>query len=115
MANPTRITMLLSASAGSSFTTFIPVLNYQLGSVHVVYTGLDTASGGVNVRGSNDPNHASTSWSQLNSATVSLLSSPKAELFAIRDIGYHDLQVEYLANSNTTGQISIYAVMKSYG
>lgn len=116
MANPIKQTLAQSITASASFTTFIPVLNYQLGSIQVVYSGMDTDVGVINIRGSNDQNPvaASKTWSQLNDTAVTLTSACDNKLFDITDIGYEYLQLQYKAVSNTTGQLSIYSTLKSY-
>lgn len=118
MANPQEFTLCESTTAGASFTTSIAVLNFQLGSIHVIYSGVDTETGVLNVRGSNDPRvktaPASAAWSSLNSDAVTMLTSCTNRLFSVGDVSYSWMQLEYQANSNTTGSLSIYATMKSY-
>ncbi len=112
MSNPQKFTLLSSGSASASFTTNISVLNFQLGSLHVLYSGMSSDAGAINIRATNDP--AKLEWASLNDTVVSMVSAYGSRMFYITDIGCSDLQVEYKANGVTTGSVSIYGVFKSY-
>lgn len=118
MANPLDFTIISGQSGSASFTTQFATLNYQLGSIHVIYSGMDTETGTIQIRGTNDlvarTSPATAKWSALVPAVTTLVSSCDNRLFNISDLGYNYVQLQYVANSNTTGTLNGYATLKSY-
>lgn len=118
MANPNEYVLASSMSAASSFTVELPTINYQLGAIHVLYTSMSAETGTIQVRGTNDPvartAPASAKWSSLYPAITTLVSACDNRLFNISTIGYAHLQLQYAANTVTSGTVSIYASLKSY-
>lgn len=118
MAQPYEFTLVSSQTAGASFTAQFATLNYPLGSIHVIYGSMSTETGLIQVSGSNDftarTSPATAKWSSLTPTVTTLVSSCDNRLFNIPDLGYSFIQVKYYANSNTTGTISAYVVLKSY-
>lgn len=117
MANPIEVVVLNSFTAANSFTTELAVFNYQKGSIQVVYGGMDTETGTINLRASNDPvvrtAPSSGKWSALNPSVITMVSACDNKFMNFPAIGFSWLQVQYNANSNTTGSIAIYATLKS--
>lgn len=118
MAHPYEFTLLASMTASASFTTSFASLNYQLASLHVVYGSMDTDTGSINISASNDllarVGSSQAKWAPLKPAVTSLTSNYDSILFRIPDLDTAFVQFQYNANSNTTGTIAAYAVLKSY-
>lgn len=118
MANPYEFTLTTDQDAATSFTAQFATLNHQLGSIHVIYSSMSTETGTIQVRGTNDvtarTSPSTAKWSSLTPTVTTLVSSCDNRLFNIPNIGYSFMQLIYAANSNTSGTINAYVVLKSY-
>lgn len=105
-----RATMAASVSASASFTTAIDFLNFDNGSIQVVWSGFDQATGTIRLRGSIID--AST-YDSLTVNPQTLVATAGNQVYNITDIGYEKVQVVYAANTVSTGTVDIYCTRKS--
>ncbi len=114
MANPYEFTLQTSMSAAASFTTQFATLNYPQAGIHVIYAGMDTETGTIQCRCSNDPtartSPSTAKWSALTPTVTTLVSSADNRFFNVTAIRAAFIQINYVANSNTTGSIAAYVV-----
>lgn len=109
MAIPIIKTIAESYSAAASFTTALAYHNWDSGAFQVIWSGVNSDTGTVKLRGSQDK----TNWTDLDSDVVTMVVSSGNQLWNLWHVGYQYVQAYYAAGSNTGGSITIYATAKS--
>jgi len=113
MALTDRETLQSGATAVTTFSDTVEFANWDGGSFQVVWnSNYNAGSAGTDVftlYGSND----NSNFEALENGSVSLTTGGGNKVFNLTYVGYDYIKGEYVPDSATTGQLSVYVVRKS--
>lgn len=99
-----------AAPAAASFTTDIPVINFDNGAVQVVWSGVNGTASTFRLMGSANNG---VDFSNLTASATTLNTTASSQLFAITDEGYTTIRCVYVAATSTVGSIDVWVNKKS--
>lgn len=96
-------------TAAATMTSSVAMINFDCGSVQVIWDGFDDNDATFKLRATNKTG----SGNDLEGAIVTMLSANTSQVFNITDAGYSELLCEYQPGSVTTGTIEVVICRKS--